>query len=247
MIDPKFLLQAGDVLSAEKFACTSTLYYCKHATIGQLSTLHINEHKFNYVPVGSVEFTKEYCKRVGLKLPENSLSYFGAERFLKRNLRQGTYADAKKFEFVKPVSVKTFTGNIKNKIEKEIDPDTDVWISEPVPYGSEFRFYIQDYVTEPEILGWARYDDLSVVNPYPDLDYVKSIADHLHYIHGPSAYSIDIGWRFDLQEYELIELNDAWSLGLYINSDGQSRPITRDAYAEMLISRWDQVLFCNLV
>ena len=62
----------------------------------------------------------------------------------------------------------------------------------------------------------------------------------------PGSYSIDIGWRPDLNCYSLVEINDGWSLGLYNPTDQQSNPPTRQQYADMLVARWRQILFCNI-
>ena len=245
MNPPKFLLQSGNVMVNEKFACACTDYDYIHTSYEYLDCLNIDKYKTNYVPVGSVEFITEYCDHVGLKLPE-TISYYGVEKFIKRRVRGGKLKDASQDEFVKPKKVKLFTGDIK-KYLRPLSPETEVWISEPVPFESEFRFYIQDLVSGPKILGWARYDDKDSYNPDPDLNYVKSIAQELHDNLGPSAYTIDIGWRSDLNEYDLVELNDAWALGLYTNSDSQTNSLSKQDYAEMLISRWRQILFCNIV
>ena len=63
----------------------------------------------------------------------------------------------------------------------------------------------------------------------------------------PGAYKVDIGGRCDLGRYCLVELNDAWALGLYENNDPQSNPPTRQQYADMLVSRWRQIVFCSLL
>lgn len=247
MKNPKFLLQSGNILSTEKVACISTVYPYVYCDIRFLSELNVEESKFNYVPVGSVEYVKEYCNHVGLSLPNESITYdYVLDSFIKRKIRFGKLCEALDEEFVKPKSIKIFTGDIKSNL-RPLNPETEVWISESVPFESEFRFYIQDYVNKWEILGWSRYDDSDIVNPSPDLDYVNSICKEIHESLGPSAYSIDIGWRSDIQEYDVVELNDAWSLGLYLNHDSQSQPPSREDYANMLISRWAQILFCNLV
>lgn len=242
---PKFLFQSGLVMSNEKFACTCTDYPYIHTSYEYLEHLNVDEYKTNYVPVGSVEFVRKYSDCMGLKLPE-SISYYGIENFIKRNIREGKLKDADSSEFVKPKKIKQFTGDFK-KYLRPLSPETEVWISEPVPFESEFRVYVQDFVSGPQILGWARYDDKDSYNPDPDLNYVKSIAQELHDNLGPGAYSIDIGWRSDLKAYDVVELNDAWALGLYTNTDPQTNSPSKQDYADMLISRWRQILFWNII
>ena len=246
MIDPKFLLQTGPVLSTEKYACRSSNLPCVWCSYETIENLNIDEHRLHSIPVGSVEFVKKYCDHVGLKLPKESISYLPGttDEFIKRAIRKGSFSDAKEDEFVKPVAIKSFTGDIKKNLS--IDSLEPVWISEAVEFESEFRFYIQTSL-DVKVVGWSRYDDLNVTNPDPDLDFVLSIAKNVHKDLGPNAFSVDIGWRSDLQSYDLVELNDAWALGLYNNNDPQSSPPSSEDYAHMLISRWWQLLFCNTI
>lgn len=246
MIDPNFLLQAGPVLSTEKYACRNSGYSFSYCPFDAIKDLSVEKNRLHSIPVGSVEFVKEYCNRVRIRLPSESLTYFDEiQPFIKRTIRKGTFKEAKDNEFVKPVSVKTFTGDIKRNVKGVLE-DTPVWVSEQVSFESEFRFYISTDTVKSRITGWSRYDDLECTNPDPDPKFVLSIAEEVSKNIGPNAFSIDIGWRPDLKCYDVVELNDAWSLGLYNNTDPQSCPPSAKDYAEMLISRWTQILFCNL-
>lgn len=244
---PKLILQAGSVLALEKYACRISPHYpSAYCPFDRIATLEQDEDHI-LVPVGSVEFIKEFCSHFGITLPLTSLSYYDPILpYLRRAVRRTTLGEADDKEFVKPVSVKTFTGSVKYKL-RPISPLTEVWASPLVPFQSEFRFYIQDYIGGARVVGWTRYDDLDCINPDPPVNWVMGIAQSVHDALGPSAYSIDIGWRSDIQSYDLIELNDAWALGLYRCSDSQSSPPSYEDYVEMLISRWRQILFCNLV
>ena len=247
MIDPKFLLQTGPVLSTEKYACRLSGYEYAECAYDAIETLNVEQHHTHSVPVGSVEFVRKYCDHVGLKLPEESITYFpGVEKFMQRTMRRTTLGEAGAGEFVKPVGVKKFTGDMK-KLLRPMSPLTEVWAGPYVPFESEFRFYIHVINLNAHVVGWARYDNCDVVNPDPDMDYVFDIANEVRKNLGPNAFSVDIGWRGDLGRYDLVELNDAWALGLYNNSDPQSAPPTPTDYAEMLISRWFQILFCNVL
>jgi hypothetical protein len=253
MKDPIFLLQSGGPLQTEKVACSFSKYPIRYCSFGDISKLDPKTALIQFVPVGSVEFVKSYSQHVNLVLPEDfSYGYEGRlDKYLMRSVRRGTYGEATLDEFVKPISIKLFTGNIKGNLDLDtsrlIFDDTPVWISPAVPFGSEFRFYIQDIIRGTKIQGWSRYDDKQVINPLPDFDLVNDIIEDLDSIGAPGAYTIDIGWRPDLNQYCLVELNDAWSLGFYENNDPQSNPPTRQQYADMLVFRWTQILFCNLV
>jgi hypothetical protein len=241
---PIFLLQSGEVMAREKIACAFSDYpvqYCSYEKLDQIT----KEGLTKFVPVGSVEFVQRYCEQVGIpKLPPLGFQDL-LDPYLHRKVRLGVLSEASPEEFVKPSeSIKLFTGCRRSEVPLEIPLETPVLISDFVPFESEFRFYIHDFVPVPKVFGWARYDDNPVVNPEPDVGLVERIAKEIHDYLGPNSYSIDIGWRPDIGRYSLVEVNDGWSLGLYENRDPQSSPPSRKEYAEMLVSRWRQIVFC---
>lgn len=242
---PKFILQSEPVLTIEKYACRFTSNSL-HQSVSINKIIELNWcNDYIFVPVGSVEFVKKFCEHFNILLPTESISYYEPVLpYIQREIKKTIFSEAKDIDFVKPVGVKTFTGGIKNTLEK-VDPEVEVWASVFVPFESEFRFYIQDYFTGPKILGWSRYDDTDSINPDPPLEWVNEIAQSVHRAIGPNAYTIDVGWRSDIQKYDVVELNDAWALGLYKNTDPQSSPPSYERYSEMLVSRWRQILFCN--
>lgn len=250
MIDPTLLLQSGPFMTTEKKACCFSNYPIKYCKFEDLTKLDVGTHRTRYVPVGTVEFVEEFARVMNLTLP-TPLSSFDEELqpYLLRNVREGTIKEALAHEFVKPRNkVKLFTGCSRSSLPGGIDEDEPVWIIENVPFESEFRFYMHELaIRGAEVYGWARYDDLGVINPEPDVGLVEDIARTLSEIGAPNAYSIDIGWRPDIERYCLIEINDAWALGLYNNTDKQSNPPTMQQYADMLYSRWVQIVFCNVI
>lgn len=249
MKDPHFLLQSGAVSSAEKKACCFSDYPIRYSSFENLAKLNPQEDKLKYVPVGSVEFIREYARVMGMFLPEG-LDFFYEELkpFLKRPVIAGTYSEAQDEEFVKPRGgVKLFTGGIKRRLEERVEENTPVWISPAVPFGAEFRYYIFSYANGGKILGWSRYDNLIGPAPDPDVGLVESIMEVIEECGAPNGYSIDIGWRTDIEKYCLVEINDGWALGYYGNTDFQSNPPSYKDYSELLIARWGQILFCNIV
>jgi hypothetical protein len=196
----------------------------------------IDPSEFN-VPVGSVEFTQEYAQHVRIELP-TEMSYPNClQEFIQRPLQLDQFEIAPEDSFVKPYeNIKLFTGNQKKNISN-VPPETKVWISPYVPFESEFRFYVKNY----ELIGWSRYDDLDVTNPDPDIDYVEKIMRSFDRGTQICSYAIDIGWRPDLRAYDLIEINDGWALGFYNNTDPQSNPPRPQDYAQLLVSRWEQL------
>lgn len=250
MKKPVFLLQAGsEVMPSEKVACSFSNYPVVLTPYEKLSKTDFSKDRLKFVPVGSVEFTQEYCRCSNLELPTALYYPEEVERFFYRKIGETTFGEAQEGSFVKPSQrVKSFSAGIKSSLVDKVAVEEPVLESEVVPFESEFRFYIQNTINKTQILGWARYDDLPVTNPEPDFDMVEKIASIYRDLGpGPNAYSIDIGWRPDLQSYCLVEVNDAWSLGYYENSDPQSNPPTRQQYADMLVSRWTQILFCSIV
>jgi hypothetical protein len=248
MKDPYFLLQKGDVMPLEKLACSFSDYPVRIASFEKLTDPSYEVDRTSAVPLGTVEYIAKFCERAQIELPSSLWYPDEVLPLFDRNVRVGQFKDALPEEFVKPSEkVKAFPASVKKDLSVEVNPSEKTLIQDVVPFESEFRFYLQDTITKFNIVGWARYDDLSVTNPEPDFDLVERIADVYHEILGPSAYSIDIGWRPDLQRYSLVEVNDAWALGYYQNQDKQSNPPTRQQYADMLVSRWRQILFCNIV
>lgn len=247
MTTPSFLLQSGNILPTEKLACISSDYlctYCKFENLGDLPKVPMQ------VPVGSVEFVEKFAELRGIALPAESLSYAcGSDKFLKRKVRRGVLSEASPEEFVKPVGVKKFTGDIRKNI-RPLSPQTPVWISEPVEFTAEYRFYVQDTVSQAFIPIVGRYDcyDSKPPNPKKALDLALNLANEIHQNLGPSAYSIDIGYRPDINDYDLVEVNDAWALGLYPDSaEFENHEPVGPNYVEMLISRWRQLVFCSIV
>jgi hypothetical protein len=243
---PILLLQSGEYMTGEKFACQCSNYPTQYCSFDDLPTIS-KDYKFEYVPVGTVEYVKKYCEVVGIKLPSTSLTYPDVlHEFLDRKVVKGLLKDARKDEFVKPYSsVKIFTGDLKENI-RPMNGNTPVWISEPVVFQSEFRFYIHNVIGLDPIVGWVRYDDLNVINPLPDLEYVRRMVQILNNDLYLSSYTLDIGWRPDLNKYSLVEVNDFWSIGLYENIDSQSKHISKQVYVDMLVSRWRHILYCQL-
>ena len=236
-------------MSSEKVACSFSTYPVRYSSFEDLSKRDFSETRLQFVPVGSVEFTREYARCANLVIPKAMYYPEEVSSFFLRQMRETPFAEASVGKFVKPSqNVKAFPASIKKDASAEIDPYEPVWESEVVPFESEFRFYIQSTITKTEVLGWARYDELPIRNPEPDFEMVEKIAQIYRDLGpGPNAYSIDVGWRTDLERYCLVEVNDAWALGYYENSDPQSNPPSRQQYADMLVSRWLQILFCSIV
>jgi hypothetical protein len=231
----KILLQSGNFLSAEKTAFLRSDYDCRWITYSQL-TDKLNR---NDVPMGTIEFVERFSTILNINLPKDFSYGFddcNLHKFLKRKIIRTTYSKAPNNSFIKPLKTKLFTGNIKSQLDLNFEPNLEVWSSEPVNFTVEYRIYIHLNI----IIGYSRYDHFDCVSEEIDLDFIQKIINSFK--NSPVAYSIDIGWNDDKNEWCLIELNDAWSLGFYNNSDESSNPPTNLHYCKMIVDRWNEIL-----
>jgi hypothetical protein len=196
------------------------------------------------LPVGSVEFVRCAMQTAGIREPEN-LSYpEGAQRFLNRTIRQTKAGQVLGIWFVKPMVTKAFTGFVYDTMAQEhsyseadreslaaflaMPADAPVWISEPVTFLSEWRYYVQ----QGKIIGSARYDATGDDNaPQPENGTVLECITATGLT---TPFAADFG-VLDDGSTALVEVNDAWSLGLY----GQA--LEPMAYLRFLYSRWQSL------
>lgn len=220
-----YLTQTGNYLIREKNALRICQCVCSNVSYENLSTL---SSKY-YIPVGTVEYVEKYCRLNGIKLPDN-ISYPPAvRRYLKRNIYKSTFEEAPDNYFVKPQKTKLFTGGIKNEIMEEVLGTTPVWVSKPIDFLAEYRYYIN----RGKIVGYSRYDENDECDIQPSFDFVMMVVND--YINSPIAYAIDIGIT-SYRDSMLIEINDGWSLGLY-----PWGTMTDFAYVELITNRWKQI------
>lgn len=226
-----YLLQQGDFLSKEKIAvkkCAREFTSCAYEHLEKW----ISEYDpRDYIPMGTVEYTQRFCELAGIKLPDN-ISYPPELRpYLHRRIRVGKFSDADADEFVKPLGTKVFTGAVKRELTEAVDNAEEVWISEPVEFSAEFRYYI----VNRQVVGSSRYDDGD--DPVlVDSGLVEEMVSA--YSTQPVGYSIDVG-LVDGQTV-LVEVNDGWALGLYTWGT-----MTDAAYVELITRRWQQIIKGN--
>lgn len=135
--------------------------------------------------------------------------------------------------FIKPKDkLKRFTGFVLENINdlsncKGASDHTKIWCSEPVVFVDEFRCYF-------------RKDTKSVIGCYKEVFDEKNRTKVQQFLSGlilgrelPSAFALDLG-VLSTGEVALIEMNDAFSLGLY-------KGCPSDFYAECLIERWREL------
>ena len=220
----RYLLQTGDYMRKEKLAITRTNLPCVACSYDELSELE----GADYIPVGTVEYVNEYCRVKNITPPTNISYPVELVKFLNRSVWQSSYSFAKEYQFVKPRNTKVFTGAVKKDIEETVKDDEPVWISDPMTFTAEFRFYI----IENHIAGYSRYDD-GDDNIQPDINTVQQMITE--YTKSPIGYVLDVG-PVD-NKTVLIEVNDGWSLGYY-----PWGTMTTDKYVELITKRWCEIV-----
>jgi len=202
------------------------------------------------VPVGSVEFVRHALDLLRVNEPR-TISYPKLlEPWFFRNIQCIAKHSVPRTEsiFVKPAGqTKAFSGFVLG--EKAADPSQaeynrqqqedferlpapfPVYVCSPMRFLSEWRYYVLD----GKIVGKARYDDGEEDAIAPaDATVRQMIAAYQYDPHAPKAYAIDAG-VLDVGVTALVEVNDAWGLGLYRGMDNTQ------AYLEMLAFRWHEI------
>lgn len=215
-----------------------------NSSLDQLST-HIQLLNDGALPVGSVEFVREAMNLLNIVEPPN-LSYPDKlTNFLGRTIKQQQIKDITGRWFVKPTTTKLFNGFIYDSsqnssildehdleqytIFKSLPPTTLVWVSEPVRWLAEWRYY----VAYNGIVGKGRYDTTGADDaPEPNIHVVRECIKLLDL---PYPYAIDVG-VLTTGETVLVEVNDAWAIGLY-----QKAMAPRD-YLYFLRTRWRMLI-----
>lgn len=152
--------------------------------------------------------------------------------------------------FIKPKDkLKRFTGFVLETIDdlsncKGAGNQTKIWCSEPVTFVSEFRCYLRKKwpglpISEGKVLTFGSFK-----KDYNQDDYLKikefitklpfETTDKL-----PSACALDFG-ILSTGEVALIEVNDAFGLGLY-NGCNETDELYKANYCECLIQRWNEL------
>ncbi len=200
------------------------------------------------VPIGSVEFVRKAMALAGIGEPENFSYPAPLHPYLMRQVSQRMAGSVLGHWFVKPTTTKAFSGFVFDTLgdpaklcEHEhgqydvfmaLPPDAQVWVSEPVSWLSEFRYYVVD----GEVLGQSRYDDGQDTVPVPDRYLVAEMALVMaSSVNAPVAFGLDVG-VLESGETALVECNDSWALGYYTGS------ISHGDYIGMLRRRWEQLV-----
>jgi hypothetical protein len=209
-------------------------------------------HAGEAMPVGSVEFVREAMRVGGIPEPENISYVSPVQPFLRRRIERRTAGSVLGTWFVKPVRTKQFTGFVFDTLSdpasfcdhdfeqwqvfSRLPPETEVWVSEPVTFVCEWRYYVLDN----HLLGRVRYDPYGEDDaPQPDQSIVDEAIEAMQQPASdwvaPRSYALDFG-VLDSGATALVEANDAWALGLY------GAAMSPRTYLHMLRSRWEQIV-----
>ena len=134
--------------------------------------------------------------------------------------------------FIKPMrKVKRFTGRVISTADDlaplcNIGGNVELYCSEPVRWVSEYRVP----VIHGKIQGYFWYDDDKSITVDP-AEVEKMVHD---YVTAPWAYCLDVG-VLDTGETALVEVNDAFSIGMYAGME--------KCYGDLLTTRWNELAF----
>lgn len=176
------------------------------------------EYSYNDYP----EVLKPYLHR---KIWEDKLGNVKKELFEKSYLKNPI--------FIKPKDkLKRFTGFVLETVDdlvncKGAGNQTKIWCSEPVVFIDEFRCYFRKD-TKPVIGSYK--ENFDEKNKTKVQQFLNSLILGREF---PNAFALDLG-ILSTGEVALIEMNDAFSLGLY-------KGCPSDFYAKCLIERWNEL------
>lgn len=188
---------------------------------------------------GSLQVTLPALKQLGVDHYRNDDYPQELEQYLHRNVwfssmkyfRQRIENDGEVAPvFIKPAhKVKRFTGRVVSTLDdlaplSHIGGNLELHCSEPVRWVSEYRVP----VIHGKIQGYFWYDgDKSIA---VDKAEVEKMAHD--YVMAPWAYCLDVG-VLDTGETALVEMNDAFSIGMYEGMEA--------CYPDLLATRWKEL------
>lgn len=151
------------------------------------------------------------------------------------NIRREIFAEGylKNPIFIKPKDkLKRFTGFVLETVDdlancKGAGNQTKVWCSEPVVFIDEFRCYFKRGAKP--VIGCYK-EDFNESNRIKVQQFLNSLILGREF---PDAFALDLG-ILSTGEVTLVEMNDAFSLGLY-------KGCIPSFYAKCLIERWNEL------
>lgn len=195
----------------------------------------------NMIVAGSVPFIKHALRAYGKELPPEDSYPECLSHTLHRTVKKmNNLWDAKllldKGEkwFIKPQVIKRFTGFVADQRNdfrfNGASAQTPVWISEPVKFVSEWRFYVVNGLVIS-----SQFADNGGDRTIPIDHHVVNQAIHMYYhVSKNEGFAIDFG-VLSTGETALVEVNDGFSIGAYGN-------IAYWEYWDLVTARWRQLI-----
>lgn len=183
------------------------------------------------VPIGSVEWTKEYAQSCGVSLPMNLTYPHSLKNFLGREGYQQPFGSVPEDWFVKPIWTKEFSGGIKRELTENVPYNKLVWSFEPVKFIAEWRCYVLD----GKIVGVSQYgedEDMDLDLTIPN-QMLEAWSYSSSYPIQPAGWALDVG-MLDDGRIVLVEVNDGWALGYYPGCN-------RKDYLNVISARWKEL------
>jgi hypothetical protein len=231
-------IQSVETKDVGKYTTTNDIEF-KRVKFEDIRTIKNLE---SYMPVGSVEFVQEYFRLAQIGQPTFDHYNEKIKDNLNRNIEIITRGDLIHYDlpiFVKPTKLKQFNGFVLKwfntvmydkhdrdqlYILSNLSYKETVYVSPVVNFIAEWRIY----VTKGKVVAVCQYDsgeeDLT-----PDENFVKLVSEKFP----TETLAIDIG-LLDNNQYCVVELNDAWSIGKY-------KGISDKDYFEFLTTRWNEI------
>ena len=161
--------------------------------------------------IGGIPIVHAALRVLGLDIPPPDDYPPELHGFLHRRIWSGRLGDeANRGCFVKPKSLKKFTGRVMDWYDRTLfngaSPRTEVWVSDAVEWQKEWRCF----VAHGELLGAMPYwgdGDVTL-----DLNVVQRAVQSLS--SPPGGYCLDFG-VLSTGETALIEMNHGYALGSY--------------------------------
>ncbi len=247
----RFLIQSDVCCEQEKSAIrlAHALRYgieLKSLSLAQVPTSNYRDGMGGYAPVGTVEFCRAVMARLCIEEPAMPSYPALLAPFLGRKIQAGKVVDLWFMDcdangeagelFVKPQKIKLFDGKLVSDVTdddiKDLPGGTPVWFSERVNFVAEWRVYVA-----PEKIAVGQYGEGP--DEALDMDLVmQAIRAIQRDKNCPCSFALDFGLT-DEGKLLLVEMSDAWALGLYKTQ----HPHTLESYdyANMIYSRWLEI------
>jgi hypothetical protein len=190
--------------------------------------------------IGSVECVSAALAQLGAAVPEPDYYPACLQHHLHRQVARTTAGDVRarllagETLFAKSHAWKRLTGCVLCPSDVDslsaLPADEPLWVSEPVEFLAEFRAY----ALGDRVLGVCQYGEGEDVVLTPEQRaLIDAALAHLVQACPRAAYVVDWGLLAD-GRLALVEVGDAWAVGLYAGLAAQ-------AYAECLLARWREM------